>query len=236
MQRLFIMDDEQIAADAVQEVVARSAFADRFEVTVVPSIEELERRVAEGDVPEVLLADIKMGDGEATGIDAVRRLFPEGSPTQVIYVTGYIEYCTPVYETEHVYFLTKPVQPQELERALARALKNLEKRGASALTVKFGGDIASVPFEDIVYLESKRRKVEVHTRQGSQETYATMGQVIEQLPDTFFQCHKSFIVNLAQVSKLDGEGLLLRNGAKVPVSQRRRQETRERFFNYLGKA
>ena len=55
----------------------------------------------------------------------MRDLFPTGSKTQVIYATGYIEYCTPVYETQHVYFLVKPVRQSTLDDAL-----NMDARDA----------------------------------------------------------------------------------------------------------
>lgn len=236
MYQLVIMDDAAQAAEAVRAAVEESPAAADFAITLVHSEAELSSLMETGLVPDVFLVDIKLEEGASDGIDLVRRLFPEGCGTQVIYVTGYIEYCTSVYETGHVYFLTKPVQQIEMNRALARAVRNLEARRHAALTVRFGAQVSSVPFSDITYLESKRRKIEVHTELGSQETYATISEVLEQLPERFFQCHKSFVVNFDYVTKIDGDGLVLRTGERVPVSQRRRQETRDRFFRYLGKA
>ena len=40
-------------------------------------------------------------------IETVRRIF-EGTRTQVIYMTAYVEYCQDVYETDHVWLLRKP--------------------------------------------------------------------------------------------------------------------------------
>ena len=74
------------------------------------------------------------------GIEAVARLFgtrPQDEqndqdnqddqdalelPTQVVYVTGHAEYCTKVYDTDHVSFLLKPVGRTELRAALKKAI------------------------------------------------------------------------------------------------------------------
>ena len=124
----------------------------------------------------------------------------------------------------------------ESESALASALESLQEARKTGLTLQFGGSVAMVPFADIVYLESKRRKIEVHTQGESYEVYSTMAEVMDQLPGQFFQCHKSYIANFDYVTKLDAEGLTLQNGETVPVSQRRRQDTRDHLFRYLGRA
>lgn len=118
---------------------------------------------------------------------------------------------------------------------LGRALQGVEDGRKSALTLQFGGTVAVVPVSDIIYIESKRRKIEVHTSRENYEAYATMAEVLDQLPEQFFQCHKSYIANFDYVAKMDAQGLTLQNGEQVPVSQRRRQDTREHFFRYLGK-
>lgn len=66
--------------------------------------------------------------GEESGIELVKRLAPETAGVQVIYVTGYVEYCTKVYETEHISFLLKPVDRVELLQAVTRAKERLVRR------------------------------------------------------------------------------------------------------------
>lgn len=236
MYELFIMDDVPDAAAVTRAAVEASPLANRFAVTIVSSERELASSLSTGHVPDVLLADINMGNRAPTGIEIVQHLFFGEGRTQVIYVTGFVEFCTAVYETNHIYFLTKPLHQNELNRALLRAVQKLEGVKRYSLVLQFGGNVAAVPFADILYLESRRRKIEVHTEHEFFEAYATMADALVQLPEEFFQCHKSYIVNFEHVVKFDNDGLTLRNGERVPVSQRRRQDTRDSFFRYLGKA
>ena len=62
-------------------------------------------------------------------------MLSDGSGTQVIYITGYpLQFCTMVYQTEHIYFLTKPLRQQELFDALDKAMAKLSERAESFLS------------------------------------------------------------------------------------------------------
>lgn len=64
--------------------------------------------------------DIELGPDEC-GIDAAKRLFPARTGVQVIFIAGHMEYCTRMYETEHISFLVKPIQSEDLKHTLDRA-------------------------------------------------------------------------------------------------------------------
>ena len=114
----------------------------------------------------------------------------------MIYVTGFIEYCTSVYRTEHVYFLAKPVAQDDLDDALDRAFERLAARASKPLSIRFGGKVVLVAPERISYIESDRRKVHIHVGAEDIETYASLSDIAAELPASFIQCHKSFLVNM----------------------------------------
>ena len=88
---------------------------------------------------------------------------------------------------------------------------------------------------EVEFVESERRKVRLHcVRGGCIETYATLGQMLEMLPECFVQCHKSYLVNMACLVERPTSSVLLRQGWEVPVSQRQRTAVRDSFFHYVG--
>lgn len=229
--------------------VDASPYAHRFAVSSVSAVDDLEQLLESGASCDVLIADIRLGnDGAETetgapgveavrsnGIQAVRKLFGGGGSPQVIYLTGYVEYCTEVYETDHVYFLTKPINQSDFDKALARALENLDEGVPGALLVKAGRTAIAVPFGDITFVESRLRKLEVHVGKQEYTIYGTVSGVLERLSDSFAVTHKSFIVNLDHVRRIDPDELLLDTGERIPLSKRRRGEVREAFFSRLGR-
>lgn len=250
-----IVEDSAECAAALIDKVAASPFSEGFEVHEMASRAELEYFVSEGHAVDILITDINLGTDAADGISTVRDLFPVGSKTQVIYATGYIEYCTPVYETQHVYFLVKPVRQSALDDALKKALENLAGqstqgseakragRGARAdvppesspcaLTFNVRGRTIVVDADRIEYLESERRKLRLHTDGGVMEVYCSLADAQAMLPEGFVRCHKSFVVNLADVVEIGKDDILAKSGSRVPMSQKRRHEVKEALLDYL---
>lgn len=253
MYQLVIMDDVEEAALAARAAVEASPFSEQFVVAQVDGADGLAKILVEGRSVDVLIADIRLGVSPATeiagslgravgddclaanGIHVVRELLGHESATQVIYLTGYIEYCTKVYETDHAYFLTKPICQEDFDKALARAVERLERAAVEALSVKSGHAVSMVPFRDIAFIESRLRKLEIHVGDAVHTTYGTISEIAGSLPAEFVRTHKSFVVNLHHVIRWEPDGFVLRSGERVPASKRCKQKAREAFFAHLGR-
>ena len=233
MWDVVIVEDDAEQARLVERLVAGHARAEEFRTTCLPDAPALEAYLGGGGRVDILVMDIRLGDGGPTGIDVVRQRFPRGCDTQVVYITGYVEYCTPVYQTEHVYFLVKPVRQEDVDAALDRALENLDALAPRRLAIRSGGKTRLVPVQQVAFVESNLRKVRVCLADGeSLETYATLAGLLKKLPPTFVQCHKSFLVNMDHIAELRPDCVVLQSGDTVPISQARRKATREAFLSY----
>lgn len=117
------------------------------------SAKDLEAAVERGLHADIAVLDILLGQDD--GITVAKRIFPSATQTQVIFITGYVEYCSSVYETEHIYFLLKPIQEATFRRAMEKAVQALEYAKKSALLVKTKTAVQRVPFASIRYLRAK---------------------------------------------------------------------------------
>lgn len=242
---LCIVEDDADCARSLESMIVESPFAESLSVYAFGSRAALEEHLSSGGRVDVLITDINLGTEGADGIELVRELFPEGTKTQVIYVTGYIEYCTPVYETQHTYFIAKPVRRSYLNDALKKSLENLAEADAApsqpdegqlqapSVVLKVRGRSIVVALDDVEFIESARRKVRFHTSTGSIESYCTLAEASESLSEAFFQCHKSFIVNMNRVVEIGKDGILMKSGEVVPVSQKRRRLAKEMLLEHL---
>ena len=76
---------------------------------------------------------------------------------------------------------------------------------------------------DIVYVEAKGRKVIVHTSTADLDSTQTLQFWIDHLPQaTFFQSHRSYIVNMAMVTSFDHELIYLCDGQFTAYLTRRK--------------
>ncbi|WP_140992083.1 LytTR family DNA-binding domain-containing protein [Bifidobacterium sp. UTCIF-36] len=201
-----------------------------FEVSVFTDTQSSESALADCAY-DIVLMDIHLGD-EETGIDVVQRLFSSGFDTQIIYVTGYPQFHTQVYATEHLSFLTKPVSDDDLHAALAKAVQIIDSRRSRPIRVYSGTNMYAIEPREIRYIESTRRVLHIHAI-GVVDTYATLSQFCRLLPHQFLQCHKSCVFNMDFFKVFTGDRIILLTGESIPVSQRRRAYTRERLSAYF---
>ena len=87
---------------------------------------------------------------------------------------------------------------------------------------------------DAVPQKSRAGRIAGPKKRPHPQTYATLGQMLDMLPECFVQCHKSYLVNMACIVELRPGSVLLRSGREVPVSQRQRTSVRDSFFHYVG--
>jgi len=96
------------------------------------------------------------------------------------------------------------------------------------LSVRSGQKIKIIPVETILFVKADGDYISIHTAEGSWLKEQTMKQTEDMLPrETFIRIHRSFIVNLNQISRIERYGekqlVALANGEKIKISAARYQ-------------
>ena len=121
--RLLIADDEPLAAERLQLLLAQSPQVD---LVGTASDGESAVRMAEALSPDLLLLDIEMPGLD--GIDVARALAAKRASAAVVFITAFDQFAVAAFEVEAVDYLMKPVTPERLQRALKRARDYLHRR------------------------------------------------------------------------------------------------------------
>lgn len=188
--------------------------------------------------PDIAVLDIKMGNG-MDGIELAERLNTIVPDCAVIFLTGFAEYCSEVYRTDHTFFIDKARAEQYLPVALDKAQKQIKKRKEepSLLHFSFNGTSYNVPADDVVYLERKLRKTMIVTQERQYSVTASPAELMKQFNDgSFIQCHQSYWVNCKYIEGINAQNILLRDGNQIPVSRSKAQSAKEAYFSILGKS
>lgn len=124
MIRLLIADDEKLEREALAEMVSR-----RFEHEVVLELAENGRKAADTAVlwgADLILMDIEMPG--MSGLDAARAVLAQRPACRVIFVTAYslFQYAHEAVHLGACDYLLKPVDPDELEASIRRAMRQIE--------------------------------------------------------------------------------------------------------------
>ena len=188
---------------------------------------------AEKTPPNIALLEIQLG--QDNGISLAKQHFPSPSQTQVIFITGYIEYCSDVYETEHIYFLLKPLDPVLLKKSLQKAVDRLEALPIT-LSIQTREGAFSLPLTDILYIESHMRKLSIHTPKNTYVVSGSLSSLPQEIQQKMVQCHKSFLVNPGRISRIGREMIELEDGSRLPISRYRYPEVMARYEAWIRHA
>lgn len=96
--------------------------------------------------------------------------------------------------------------------------------------------ILSIPVKEIVYFEyiKMQKEIKIVTRTTEYIYTEAMNKLEEKMkPLGFEMCCRGILVNLERVMRIKMYDILLDTGGKVPLSQRRVKEFRERINEYL---
>ena len=134
-------------------------------------------------------------------------------------------------------YLIKPIVEQELVSALASAIDYINKETAECY-LEYNGTIKRILKSSIVYLEISGRKTKVVTQNGVFSSKARIQEWQDKLnPAQFASPHKSFIVNLEQVSecrRFSGQYYICMNDNKyIPITRTRKTEFEKSYFQFL---
>lgn len=232
MISILICDNNPIFADYLkQEVAQLMTVPCRFSVCHSP--EEL-RTACRSDPPRIALLDIQLGDHDENGIALAKELFPAGSDTSVIFITGYIEYVSEVYEADHVYFIRKPIEKPYLKRALDKAMEE-PQTNKSVFSVQIQGTTQLIDLREVLCVESFYRKLHFRLWNETIECYGSFSSLPDLVTRQLIQCHKSFLVNPDYIRSMDHQKFLLKDGSTVPISRSRYADSRQAFLDYCAR-
>ena len=174
----------------------------------------------------------------AAGMDAASELLRQSPGTKIIYVTGHVERFNQQVFLQRANlsgFLTKPVDIELLSANLRKVADDLPFQEQPSLVLRNQGATVSIPFREIVFVECQRHVVHVHTNGETISTYERLKSIMGALPPNFYQCHKSYIVNMSHISRIQSGDIFLKDGRLVPVSRARYNDTKEAYHTYVGR-
>jgi two-component system response regulator AlgR len=199
--RVLIADDEPLAAERLQLLLAR---ADGAQMVGTASDGDSAISMNEALNPDLLLLDIAMPGVD--GIGVARALAARSPSPAVVFVTAFDQFAVAAFEVEAVDYLMKPVDPARLQRALDRAHAYLQQRSAQPTAGKtsqwleefWASDLSGlvrIAARDVDRVSAERDYMRLHVGRRSWLIHHSMAALEEGLdPDLFVRLHRSALV------------------------------------------
>lgn len=183
---------------------------------------------------DILFLDIHISD--TNGMEIARSLRERKEDTILIFVTALKEYVFEAFDVSAFHYLLKPLAKDKFNNVFQEALTEAQKRIRSreeALFFQTKSKSFTLLKNEILYVENCRRKVDIHTLHQTESVYATMAHIAELLGDSFFRCHRGYLVNMAYISQYSADSILLQNGESVYLSKEKYNDFVTAYMAYL---
>lgn len=205
------MEDEKIASNRLKELIAGI----RPDYQCVLTLDSVESAVISLPALQVDLAfmDIQLADGNSFDIfDQISLEVP------IIFTTAYDEYALKAFKANSVDYLLKPIDPEELSKALdkfekhslkgkeelSQLVKTMQPRGKERFVVKIGERLKTVETSDVQLIYSQDKGTYLFTKEGRKFLVDYTLDKVEELVDSeqFFRISRKYLVNLTYVKDL----------------------------------
>lgn len=246
IKKAVIVDDELGARESLSKMLEKNC----KNIQVVAKADNMMNAFIEitNHQPDLVFLDIEMPNGNA--FDLLEK-FKEIN-FNIIFVTAYDHYAIKAIKFSAIDYILKPVDPEELIKAVSRfesqheSKTSLDKKFKNLLSnvkpenklkkvgIPDGDGLLFINLTDIIRCDSDGNYTYFLLTSGKKIVASrTLGEYEQMFAeDNFFRVHRSHLINLEHVKKyIKGEGgyVIMSDNSQVEVSRRNKNEFLEKL-------
>ena len=188
--------------------------------------EALIDNIKEENLYDLIFLDIELGKINGVEVGHIIRKQMEDYVTKIIYISSKDIYDRQLFDVQPLHFLKKPIDSKKVFDDIQLAMKISEKENRNFEFKSFRNTI-KVPYRDILYFESRGRKVFLMGTKNNYIFYGNIKDLEEVLPKFFIHPNRSYFVNYEFITCFKFEELIMTDGSIIPISRNKRKEIRE---------
>ncbi len=139
-------------------------------------------------------------ESNINGIDIAKQIRETNKDVYIIFITCHLEYTFLSFQAKTFDFIAKPITSSRLEQTLVRLFDDiiLSKNNFISINNK-----TFINEKDINFIKRDGMKLVFKTHNDSFEAYTSFNKFSSKLSDNFIRCHKSYIVNINNISHIE---------------------------------
>lgn len=222
-----VCDDERICRDMLKRSIYDFCASRNIEY-VEKEYSGAEEVLEENEFPDILFLDIEM-EG-MTGIE-LKDCLEGKNKVRIVFVTGYTHYMREAFGKNVFGFLEKPIRQEEIEKHMNKMIDDFKRMEFVVMDSVDGRQI--VMLDDILYFKAEKKYSRAYTDKESIFNNKGLGLWEKELEkQNFFRCHKSYLINLENVSIIKGK-IVMKNGEIIPCSRNGKKELVSVYMTYI---
>lgn len=218
MIKCIIVEDEVLAQNVIQSHLEKIS---SFELVGICSNAKEAAEMLKRHEVDLIFLDIQLPG--TTGLNFLRTL---ENPPLVVLTTAYAEYALESYEFNVIDYLLKPISFERFSKTVNKItdgrLFPLDTREEANVLrdhifIKSNSKFFKVNFSEIVYMQSMKDYLKIHTTDYNLVTHQTMSDMERLLPPwQFMRVHKSYIISIPHIKSIYGNCIEI-DKATIPI-------------------
>ncbi len=235
MLEIAVCDDESFYREKIQRLL-EEYLAERsleYRIQLFLSGEEFLKHCENRVKYDIVFMDINME--KVDGIQAAMQMRAFHSDTYLVLVTAFINYALEGYKVNAVRYIMKDT----LDTAMTECMDAvMEKMKIAQVSFSFMEGERKLYTDNILYVESRKHKSVFFYMEAEivkYQIYEKLDWVEEKLSGFhFLRIHKSYLVNMKHIRKINNYTAFLDTGEELPVPRPRFRAAKETFVAYKG--
>ena len=184
---------------------------------------------------DIIFLDIEM-DG-IDGIKTARHIRRTNGKTKIVYITTHPEFALRSYSVHPFDYVVKPISCERIIIVMNELAEYITKSSVQKEIIQLKGEEGSLilNLNDIYVFEyTGNRRITVFTEKDSYLIKGSLSEIKGLIKeDRFTSPHKSFIVNMEHINRLNGFDIYTTNGLVVPVAQKKLKYFQNEFSRFI---
>ncbi len=233
MYKIVVCDDDKENCKYVKSMIEMH-FSGNCEIATISEPVEIATFFGKKEnYVDIMFMDINLE--KLNGIDLIKEYQTENKLTKIVYISAYSSYMKNTFDTIVTDFIEKPISNSDIKKSLDKIVNNGHHKQETYVYLKSGSEMVKINPNNIIFIESKQRKINVHLCTGKvKELYCKLDDAHKRLPYYFLRTHKSFLVNFNYITKKHKTKLFLDNQKQINISRAYRDEFEENFNKLIG--
>ena len=229
---IFILEDDltqQYYIETIVEEIIEKHHLQYHHFEIVGKPKQLLEAISEKGSHQIFFLEIEIKTEEEKGLDVAKKIREIDPYAIIVFVTSHSELMPTAFKLQvgALDYLDKSLSKEIFKKRIETALLHTESltgKGLAddALLFETPHTQIQVPFKDILYIETSSRphRLVLYTHRGRTEFTANLLDILKK-EKRFYQCHRSFVVNPANVHQVDKVNHILhfQNGATCLISR-----------------
>lgn len=178
---------------------------------------------------DVLILDINL-KSHVSGCDIADTVRRKNKDVYIIFLTGHLEYALLAYKYKTFDYLPKPITEERLEETVLRLVEDTQEAHSCFLKINATTVIKQ---NEINYIKKDGMKLVFCTANRNYEAYSSFAKIQNCLPDNFVRCHKSYIINVNNVTQFteSTNSIMFKDNVTCSVGAKYKNKFLEVFTN-----